>query len=267
MTTGPTQEELGRRFAALHEEGCFLIPNPWDGGSARVLESLGFEALATTSSAFAFTLGRADGAVTLDELAEHVTVLAGASDLPISVDLENGYGATPEHAARAIEVAAAVGAVGGSIEDWDAEAGIYEVGAAAERIAAAAEAARGAAVRVHADGAGREPDPRQPRSRRHDRAAAGLRGGRGRRPLRARAGERGGDRCRGRGGRAAGQRAGAAAAERGGDRRGRGAADQRRRLARLGGGRGDGRGGDADARGRRPLRPARRRPGGGVARR
>jgi 2-methylisocitrate lyase-like PEP mutase family enzyme len=141
MTTGPTQEELGRRFAALHEEGCFLIPNPWDGGSARVLESLGFEALATTSSAFAYTLGRADGAVTLDELAEHVRVLAEASDLPISVDLENGYGATPEHAARAIEVAAAVGAVGGSIEDWDAEVGIYEVGAAAERIAAAAAAA------------------------------------------------------------------------------------------------------------------------------
>jgi 2-methylisocitrate lyase-like PEP mutase family enzyme len=141
MTTGPTQEELGRRFAALHEEGCFLIPNPWDGGSARVLESLGFEALATTSSAFAYALGRADGAVTLDELAAHVTVLAEASTLPISVDLENGYGATPEHAARAIEVAAAVGAVGGSIEDWDAEAGIYEIGAAAERIAAAAEAA------------------------------------------------------------------------------------------------------------------------------
>jgi 2-methylisocitrate lyase-like PEP mutase family enzyme len=141
MTMGPTQEELGRRFAALHEEGCFLIPNPWDGGTARVLESLGFAALATSSSAFAFTLGRADGAVTLDELAEHVKVLAEASDLPISVDLENGFGATPEHAARAIEVAAAVGAVGGSIEDWDAEAGIYEVGAGAERIAAAAEIA------------------------------------------------------------------------------------------------------------------------------
>ncbi|OJU85607.1 MAG: hypothetical protein BGO11_21035 [Solirubrobacterales bacterium 70-9] len=142
MSTSPTQEELGRRFAALHERGCFLIPNPWDGGSARVLEALGFEALATSSSAFAFTLGRADGAVTLDELAEHVQGLAAASDLPISVDLENGYGPTAEHAARAIEVAASVGAVGGSIEDWDAETGIYEVGAAAERIAAAAAAAR-----------------------------------------------------------------------------------------------------------------------------
>src|ERR1700761_6109852 len=116
MTTGPTQAELGRRFAALHQDGCFLIPNPWDGGSAKVLESLGFEALATSSSAFAFTLGRADGAVTLDELAAHVEVLAEGSDLPISVDLENGFGATPEDAARAVEVAAAVGAVGGSIE-------------------------------------------------------------------------------------------------------------------------------------------------------
>jgi 2-methylisocitrate lyase-like PEP mutase family enzyme len=141
MTTRPSQEERGKRFAALHEEGCFLIPNPWDGGSARVLESLGFVALATTSSAFAFTLGRADGEVTLEELAAHVSTLAAASDLPISVDMENGFGASPEHAARAVEAMAAVGAVGGSIEDWgDGE--IYEAGAAAERIAAAAEAAR-----------------------------------------------------------------------------------------------------------------------------
>jgi 2-methylisocitrate lyase-like PEP mutase family enzyme len=138
MSARPTQEERGARFAALHEEGCFLIPNPWDGGSARVLEALGFEALATSSSAFAFTLGRSDGGVTLDELAEHVATLAAATDLPISVDLENGFGAAPEHAARAVEAAAAVGAVGGSIEDWDAEHGIYEVAAAAERIAAAA---------------------------------------------------------------------------------------------------------------------------------
>ncbi len=141
MTTGPTQEELGRRFAALHESGCFLIPNPWDGGSARVLEALGFEALATTSSGFAFTLGRSDGGVSLDELVEHVKVLAEACDLPISVDMENGFGAAPEHAARAVEAVAAVGAVGGSIEDWGPEDGIYEIGAAAERIAAAAAVA------------------------------------------------------------------------------------------------------------------------------
>jgi 2-methylisocitrate lyase-like PEP mutase family enzyme len=142
MPTRPSQEERGRRFAALHEGPCFLIPNPWDGGSARVLEALGFEALATTSSAFAFTLGRDDGEVTLDELVEHVSALVAASDLPVSVDLENGFGAAPEHAARAIEAVAAVGAVGGSIEDWEAEAGIYEMDAAVERIAAAAEVAR-----------------------------------------------------------------------------------------------------------------------------
>jgi 2-methylisocitrate lyase-like PEP mutase family enzyme len=142
MTTPPSQEERGRRFAELHQGPCFLIPNPWDGGTARVLEALGFEALATTSSGFAFTLGRADGEVTLDELVEHVKVLVEASGLPVSVDLENGYGSAPEHAARAIEAVAAVGAVGGSIEDWEEDAGLYEVGHAAERIAAAAEVAR-----------------------------------------------------------------------------------------------------------------------------
>ncbi|HEY2056406.1 MAG TPA: isocitrate lyase/phosphoenolpyruvate mutase family protein [Solirubrobacterales bacterium] len=142
MTTPPSQEERGRRFAELHEGPCFLIPNPWDGGTARVLEALGFEALATTSSAFAFTLGRADGQVTLDELVEHVKVLVEASDLPVSVDLENGFGAAPPQAALAVEAVAAVGAVGGSIEDWEEELGIYEVGHAAERIAAAAQAAR-----------------------------------------------------------------------------------------------------------------------------
>jgi 2-methylisocitrate lyase-like PEP mutase family enzyme len=142
MPTRPSQEERGRRFAALHEGPCFLIPNPWDGGTARVLEALGFDALATSSSAFAFTLGREDGEVTLDEVVEHVSTLVAATDLPISVDLENGFGPAPEHAARAIEAVAVVGAVGGSIEDWDEENGIYEAGAAAERIAAAAEAAR-----------------------------------------------------------------------------------------------------------------------------
>jgi 2-methylisocitrate lyase-like PEP mutase family enzyme len=142
MATPPSQEERARRFAALHEGPCFLIPNPWDGGTARVLEALGFEALATTSGGFAFTLGRADGKVTLDEVVEHVKVLVEACDLPISVDLENGYSYSPEGAARAIEAVAAVGAVGGSIEDWDAEAGIYEVGHAAERVAAAVRAAR-----------------------------------------------------------------------------------------------------------------------------
>lgn len=142
MATPPSQEERARRFAELHEGPCFLIPNPWDGGTARVLQALGFEALATTSSGFAFTLGRADGQVTLDEVVEHVKVLVEACDLPISVDLENGYSSSPEGAARAIEAVAAVGAVGGSIEDWEAEAGIYDLNHAAERVAAAARAAR-----------------------------------------------------------------------------------------------------------------------------
>jgi 2-methylisocitrate lyase-like PEP mutase family enzyme len=142
MRTPPSQEERGRRFKELHAGPCFLIPNPWDGGSAKVLEALGFEALATTSSGFAFTRGRDDGQVTLDEVLEHVKVLVEACGLPVSVDLENGYSSSPEGAARAIEAVAAVGAVGGSIEDWEEGAGIYEVGHAAERIAAAAEVAR-----------------------------------------------------------------------------------------------------------------------------
>src|SRR6187200_2898267 len=101
-----TQEEKGRAFRALHEGEPFVIPNPWDAGSARVLEALGFEALATTSSGLAFTLGRLDGSVTLDEVVDHVRGLAHASALPISVDLENGYGPSPEEAAAAIVAAA-----------------------------------------------------------------------------------------------------------------------------------------------------------------
>ena len=129
-------------FKALHEGDAFVIPNPWDAGSARVFEALGFEALATTSSGFAFTLGRLDGAVTLDELAEHVRVLDEASGLPVSVDLENGFGPEPEDAARAITRAAQAGAVGGSIEDYDPQDGLYALDHATERVAAAVEAAR-----------------------------------------------------------------------------------------------------------------------------
>ncbi|MBS1878877.1 MAG: isocitrate lyase/phosphoenolpyruvate mutase family protein [Actinobacteria bacterium] len=135
------QEELGERFEELHRGGTFVIPNPWDAGTARVLEALGFEALATSSSAFAFSLGRADGAAGLDDVVRHVEHLVAATELPVSVDLEHGYGAAPEQAALAIEAVAAVGAVGGSIEDFDPEHGLYEAGAASERIAAAAEAA------------------------------------------------------------------------------------------------------------------------------
>src|SRR3954451_7493862 len=137
-----TPEHKAIEFRALHEGEPFVIPNPWDAGAARVLEALGFRALATTSSGFAFTLGRPDGATTLDEVADHVAALDGATRLPVSVDLENGYGPQPEDAASAIARAAGAGAVGGSIEDYDAERGLYPLGHAVERVAAAAEAAR-----------------------------------------------------------------------------------------------------------------------------
>jgi 2-methylisocitrate lyase-like PEP mutase family enzyme len=128
-------------FRALHEGEPFVIPNPWDAGSARMLEELGFKALATTSSGFAFTLGRADGDVTLDEVIAHTALLAAAVSIPVAVDLENGYGRPAAEAARAVRAAAEAGACGGSIEDWDREAGLYAVDEAAERVAAAAEAA------------------------------------------------------------------------------------------------------------------------------
>jgi 2-methylisocitrate lyase-like PEP mutase family enzyme len=120
-----------------------VIPNPWDAGSARVLAAIGFKALATTSSGFAFTLGRLDGDVTLDEVVGHVAALDRATDLPVSVDLENGYGPDPRSVALAITRVAEAGAVGASIEDYDAAGGLYELEQAVDRVAAAVEAARG----------------------------------------------------------------------------------------------------------------------------
>jgi 2-methylisocitrate lyase-like PEP mutase family enzyme len=139
-----TQDQKGKAelFRDLHRGEPFVIPNPWDAGSAKVLEALGFKALATTSSGFAFTLGRADGATSLEELADHVRRLDRQTSLPVSVDLENGRGQEPAAAAAAIELAAGAGAVGGSIEDWDPEEGIYPVDQATARIAAACQAAR-----------------------------------------------------------------------------------------------------------------------------
>jgi 2-methylisocitrate lyase-like PEP mutase family enzyme len=136
------QDRKAADFRALHEGEPFVIPNPWDAGSARVLEALGFKALATTSSGFAFTLGRMDGSVTLDEVVEHTRALDEATGLPVSVDLENGYGRAPEDAAAAVLQAAGAGAVGGSIEDFDPAGELYELTHAVERVAAAVEAAR-----------------------------------------------------------------------------------------------------------------------------
>lgn len=141
MAAEISQERRGVAFRELHEGRAFVIPNPWDAGSAKVLAALGFQALATTSSGFAFTLGRLDGDVTLDEVADHTRALVAATDLPVSVDLENGYGPDPEDVARAIARVAEAGAVGGSIEDYDPDGGMYGLDHAAERVAAAVEAA------------------------------------------------------------------------------------------------------------------------------
>jgi 2-methylisocitrate lyase-like PEP mutase family enzyme len=138
-----SQQEKGERFRALHDGEPFVIPNPWDAGSAKVLAALGFKALASTSSGFAFTLGRPDGQTTLDEVVAHARLLDQATDLPVSMDLENGYGREPEGAARAIAAAAGAGAVGGSIEDYDPDEGLYSLDHAVERVSAAVEAARG----------------------------------------------------------------------------------------------------------------------------
>jgi 2-methylisocitrate lyase-like PEP mutase family enzyme len=138
----PDQLRKAETFRALHEGDPFVIPNPWDAGSAKVLEALGFMALATTSSGFAFTLGRPDGGASLDELVDHVRALDEATALPVSVDLEHGHGPDPSAAAIAIERAAGAGAVGGSIEDWDPRGALYPLPQAVERISAAVEAAR-----------------------------------------------------------------------------------------------------------------------------
>jgi 2-methylisocitrate lyase-like PEP mutase family enzyme len=136
------QQRKGEAFRALHAGEPFVIPNPWDAGSARVLEALGFKAVASTSSGFAFTQGRLDGDVTLDQVVQHAEELDRAIDLPVSIDLEHGYDRDPERVAYAIEQVAAAGAVGASIEDNDPNEGIYELSHAVDRITAAAQTAR-----------------------------------------------------------------------------------------------------------------------------
>jgi 2-methylisocitrate lyase-like PEP mutase family enzyme len=143
-----TQAEKGRLFRALHQgEHAFIIPNPWDVGSARILAYLGFEALATTSMGYAFSIGRRDGTVGRHDILEHIAEIAAATALPVSADLENGFGDSPETAAETIRLAAEAGAVGGSIEDATGVPGapIYDKGLATERVRAAVEAARGLA--------------------------------------------------------------------------------------------------------------------------
>lgn len=139
-----TQAEKGALFRALHARaGVILLPNPWDAGTAKLLESLGFEALATTSLGMSNALGRVDGdgSVSRAELLENCRIIAGATDLPVNADLENGYADDPKKAASILRDAAAVGIAGGSIEDWSGER-IYDFNHAVERVAAGVETAR-----------------------------------------------------------------------------------------------------------------------------
>jgi 2-methylisocitrate lyase-like PEP mutase family enzyme len=141
----PTQAEKGKLFRALHErKQTFIIPNPWDIGTAKILAHLGFEALATTSMGYAFSIGKRDGGVDRNQVLRHISELATATDLPVSADLENGFGDAPEMAAETIRLAAAAGVVGGSIEDSTGRPDdpIYELKHATERVRAAVEAAR-----------------------------------------------------------------------------------------------------------------------------
>src|SRR5580704_6581235 len=140
-----TQAEKGLAFRALHlRDRAFIIPNPWDVGTARLLAHLGFEALATTSAGYAFSVGRRDNTIDRDEMMTHVSAIASATELPVSADLENGYGDAPEMAAQTIQLAAEAGLVGGSIEDLSgrANSAVYELAHAADRIRAAAGAVR-----------------------------------------------------------------------------------------------------------------------------
>jgi len=140
----PTQAEKGRRFLERHSQPRILIlPNPWDAGTAKLLQSLGFEALATTSLGMSNALGRADGegAVSRAELLENCRIIAQATDLPVNADLENGYADDPKQAATILRDACAVGIVGGSIEDWSGEK-IYDFNHTVERVAAGVEVAR-----------------------------------------------------------------------------------------------------------------------------
>lgn len=142
-----TQTDKFRLFKAMHERpGAFVIPNPWDAGTARILTALGFEALATTSAGFAFSIGRRDSSagLTRDEVLANAQSIVAATHLPVSADLEDGFGNAPETCAETIKLAAEVGLVGGTIEDatGDASNPIFDFHQAVERVAAACEAAR-----------------------------------------------------------------------------------------------------------------------------
>jgi 2-methylisocitrate lyase-like PEP mutase family enzyme len=137
-----TQTEKGKIFRALHQrDSAFIIPNPWDVGTARLLQHLGFEALATTSAGYAFSVGQQDNTIGRDEMMTHVAAIAAATDLPVSADLGNGFGDTPEIVAETIQLASAAGLAGCSIEDAtnDPDHPVYEIEHAADRVRAAVQ--------------------------------------------------------------------------------------------------------------------------------
>lgn len=141
----PDQQSKGETFRALHQqEGAFVIPNPWDVGTAKILARLGFEALATTSAGYAFSIGKRDNAVGRDAMIAHVAEISAATDLPVSADLENGFSDDPAGAAETIRLAGEAGIVGGSIEDSTGrrDEPTYELSHAVDRVRAAVEAAR-----------------------------------------------------------------------------------------------------------------------------
>ncbi|MBL8770557.1 MAG: isocitrate lyase/phosphoenolpyruvate mutase family protein [Phenylobacterium sp.] len=152
----PTPAEKRSRLRALHESGCFVIPNPWDAGSARMLQALGFQAIATTSSGMAWASGRLDNEVPLDEALAHLAELAGAVDVPLSADFENGHADSPEDVAANVQKALDAGVAGLSIEDMSQAPGhpLYETALAVERVRAAkaATTAAGAVLVARAEG-------------------------------------------------------------------------------------------------------------------
>ena len=137
--TNPTVAEKRAAFRALHAQGCFVIPNPWDTGSARYLEGLGYKALATTSSGFAWSHGQADGAIARDAVLAHLRELVAATSLPVNADFENGFGADPQAVARSVRLAVETGVAGLSIEDstGHADAPLFPIEVAVERMRAA----------------------------------------------------------------------------------------------------------------------------------
>jgi 2-methylisocitrate lyase-like PEP mutase family enzyme len=152
----PTPEDLRARLRALHQTGCFVIPNPWDVGSARMLQALGFPALASTSSGMAWASGRLDNEVPLDDALAHLSVLTAAVDLPLNADFENGYADAPEDVAANVRRALGAGVAGLSIEDMSHDPGkpLYDTTLAVERVRAAAEVTReaGAVLVARAEG-------------------------------------------------------------------------------------------------------------------